>query len=75
MIKLEVLLKVVIISPIKEENIKSPLPKDDLCTVWLSSGGGDFKNLQCIFVLRYKGRGPLFEQTWTPSPKDDLYQV
>ena len=42
MIKLEVWLKVVIISPIKEEKIKSPLPKDDLCTVWLSSGGGDF---------------------------------
>jgi hypothetical protein len=58
--------------------------KDNLYQVWLNLVSWFWrrflKNFQCIFTLSLlsplqEGLSPSFEQTWIPSPKDDLCQV
>ena len=54
--------------------IEFPLPKDDLCQVWLKRPSGsleDFQSSQCIFAISSlspldKGCGLSFEQNWIP---------
>ena len=58
------------------KKLESPSPKDALCQVWLKLAQWFwrrkiFKFRHCIFIISklsplWKGRGPLFEQTWIP---------
>ena len=67
--------------------LESPLRRDNLYQVWLNLAcwfwrrrSIFFLNFQCTFTLLPlsplgEGQSPSFEQTWIPSPKDDLCQV
>ena len=48
---------------------------------WPSRSGEDFFKILSVYfryfviISPWKGRGPLFQQTWIPSHKDALFQV
>jgi hypothetical protein len=60
-------------------NLKCPLPTNDLHQVWLKLDcwlwGRRFKNLLFCHYLPLEKGAPSFKQFWIPFPQDDFYQV